>query len=166
MKELKLSSGRYPQMFTQVDDEDYKFLNQWKWHAGKKNQKGDFFFVKRNATVNGKIGCVIMARLIMGLTDKSQFIDHKDGDSLNNQRSNLRIATRRQNCVNRRPSGRSKYLGVSFCHKKWEAAIQSITRSKIYLGRFEKEEDAAIAYNKAAIEIHGEFARLNIIPNL
>ena len=90
------------------------------------------------------------------------FIDHKDGNPLNNKLENLRLANRIQNSANRKSSksGSSKYLGVCFAKSqgKWQAAVGT---PKKYLGQYDKEEDAAKAYNKAAKELYGEYARLN-----
>jgi hypothetical protein len=90
-------------------------------------------------------------------------IDHRNGSGLDNRRSNLRLATRTQNCGNAQPKGGvSRFKGVTFRKKKgtWIARVQ-FKKSRIYLGDFEKEEDAARAYDKAAIQLFGEFARLN-----
>lgn len=91
-------------------------------------------------------------------------IDHIDGNGLNNQQANLRFATRSQNMANKRVkrNGSSKFKGVCWdkAMGKWKACAQK-DHTQFHLGYFIKEKDAAIAYNKAAIKIHGEFARLN-----
>lgn len=104
-----------------------------------------------------------MHRQILGLTDPKIFTDHKDHNGLNNQRSNLRIATHGQNMANKSPSGKSKYMGVSWNKndKKWRSQIRK-NRVTIYLGSYINEIDAAIAYNNKAVEVHGEFANLNV----
>jgi hypothetical protein len=93
-------------------------------------------------------------------------IDHIDGNKLNNQRVNLRFCTRTQNACNgkSRKNSSSKYKGVNFDKQtgRWLARIQMNKKQK-NLGRFDNEVDAAIAYNKMATELHGVFARLNII---
>lgn len=116
------------------------------------------------ATTAGKT--VMMHRMILGLkTPRKIFVDHIDGDGLNNRRANLRECTLRQNQYNRRSSrgSSSKYKGVSLKSGKYEASI-TIAGKGCYLGRFESEEDAARAYDATAKKIHGKFARLNI-PN-
>ena len=95
-----------------------------------------------------------------------KFIDHVDGDPLNNNIDNLRACTHRQNMRNRKTakSCSSKYTGVCRYRKtgKWLASI-SIDNTKKHLGYFTSEKDAALAYNKAAFADSGEFANLNII---
>src|SRR5688572_10640416 len=109
-------------------------------------------------------------RLIIG-AGLEDVVDHINGNPLDNRSCNLRLATRSQNSANRGADRRrlgtsSEYKGVSF-HKdrqKWAAYIhfQGKTRA---LGRFSTEDDAARAYNKAALEVWGEFARLNDVPD-
>ncbi len=93
-------------------------------------------------------------------------IDHKDTNGLNNLEENLRICTRSQNIQNIKLKNRntSGYKGV-WWHKltnKWTAQI-TINYKKIYLGLFDDKKDAAISYNTAALQYHGEFAQLNKI---
>jgi hypothetical protein len=153
MKEIVLSGG----FVALVDDEDFDNLNKYKWHI----QKSKYVNYARR-TENGKP--VLMHRFIMGVTDPKILVDHRKGDGLNNQRSNLRIATRSQNNTNRLryKNLTSKYRGVSWSNQNgdWRAQIRLNTK-KINLGGFEKEEDAARAYNEAAIKYHGDFAITN-----
>lgn len=91
-------------------------------------------------------------------------VDHRNLSPADNTWGNLREATRRQNGANRAPKSgaSSRYLGVGW-HKaaqKWKAAI-SVNNRTLNLGVFQSEEDAARAYDMAAIKAHGEFARLN-----
>ena len=93
-------------------------------------------------------------------------IDHIDGDKSNNHPANLRAATRSQNSANKlsHQGSSSKYLGVHWIAStsKWRARISKDGKSKC-LGLFTDEKEAAKAYNKAAPEMHGEFANLNKI---
>lgn len=95
-----------------------------------------------------------------------KFVDHIDTDSSNNLESNLREATKNQNCHNRKSNINSSsiYKGVSKHHngRAWVSAIRHYN-NHVYLGYFKKEQDAALAYNKAAVMYHKEFAVLNII---
>lgn len=94
-------------------------------------------------------------------------VDHRDGNGLNNQRTNLRQATALQNMWNRRKTAAaaSRYKGVTWYRptKRWTAAIRVGGRVR-YLGYFRDEQAAARAYDTAAREVHGEFACLNFPP--
>jgi hypothetical protein len=87
-------------------------------------------------------------------------IDHIDGDSLNNRISNLRRATVAQNQQNRRGISRCGVKGVTWCRtsKKWMARIKSNGKTE-YLGVYSSKEAAGAAYEAAARERYGEFAR-------
>ena len=144
------SRGKY---FAKVDNADYAWLNQYNWSSLVCG--GDVY---ARATINGKH--VKMHRLILGLTDPKILGEHKDRDTLNNQRENLRPATNSQNQKNKKPYGTSKYLGVNFHFKKWRAAI-NINGKTTHIGMFVVEEDAARAYDEQALIHHKEFANLN-----
>lgn len=87
-------------------------------------------------------------------------IDHKNSNGLDNRRENLRSATHQQNCANRPAQNKTGYKGVRFTRGKFEAQITTNGRAQ-YLGRFVNAEDAAKAYDIAAKETFGEFARTN-----
>ena len=117
-------------------------------------------------TINEKF-CVFKAHrliwYIMTSTDPFDLqIDHIDGNKLNNQFSNLRLATQTQNSQNKGPSKRSKSgLKGAYWKKrnqKWYSSIQ-VSNRHIFLGYFLTAELAHMAYCKAAAELHGEFAR-------
>ncbi len=169
MKEIKLTQGKV----ALVDDEDFEYLNQWKWQAHK---CVNTYYAVRNYRENGVSISIKMHREILELKDKRKFGDHKDGNGLNNQRYNLRVASRRENNINRRSSksSTSKYLGV-FIHterratlptRRYRAQINTINGRK-HLGYFdysiEGEKLAALKYNEFAKIYHGEFANLNIV---
>jgi hypothetical protein len=155
MKEIKLTQGRV----ALVDDEDYDFLNQWKWRIYYDKHK--YYYAKRTEIRNGRCITIRMHRLIMK-TPPGMETDHIDHDGLNNQRYNLRNVTHAQNQMNRnaKANGLSKYLGVCLMRNKYRARIRVNNRT-IHLGCFEKEDEAAIRYDRAAILYHGEFANLN-----
>lgn len=100
---------------------------------------------------------------------KGLLVDHKDQNKLNNQRSNLRLATHSENQANRglHPKNRSGFKGVSWNKnaRKWAASIQ-FQGKRIYLGLYLTKEQAAVAYNLAASKYFGEFAQLNILPEI
>lgn len=140
-----------------VDDADYERLSQFRWemHNG---------YVCRRTSRDSGQKHIRMHREIMGLPEREGEVDHADGDPLNNQRSNLRICTRSQNARNRQPNKGtvSGYKGVALQTrgKKWVSKIQADGRIS-YLGLFDDARDAAEAYDRAAVELHGEFARTN-----
>lgn len=162
MKKIELTRNQ----FALVDDEDYEYLNQWKWHAMPGRNK---YYAQRVEYVylNGKRSKILhtMHSSIMKLTTKEFVIDHIDGDGLNNQKINLRKCTRLQNSFNRIKQNRkatSNFKGVYWYKSRncWRAQIM-FNRKTIPLGYFNIEESAAIAYNDAAIKYFGEFAKLN-----
>jgi hypothetical protein len=152
-KELSLKNG----MIAIVDSEDFDFLNQWTWTARKATHK--HYYAQRKRWVNGKKKYIKMHRLIMNAPD-DMIVDHINRNTLDCRKSNMRLCTIAQNNCNRKASGKSKYLGVTIRNGK---PIAQITHNNkvYYLGTFKSEKDAAIAYNKAALEYHGEFANLN-----
>ena len=92
------------------------------------------------------------------------YIDHINGDKLDNRKENLRLATNQQNSMNRKPhkNSSSKYKGVYWSKRenKWIAQIV-INKKNKYIGRYQDEKEAALAYDKAAREHFGEYAKLN-----
>ena len=152
MKEIKLNRG----LFALVDDEDYDFLNQFKWYARKDKVT---HYVERNKT-NKDVGRELkMSRLIMGALINEE-VDHADSNGLNNQRYNLRKCNRSQNCANRKRWGKNKYRGV-YILKKYITSYITVNNNQIYLGTFKTEIQAAKAYDEAAKKYFGEFANLN-----
>lgn len=148
------------------DDEDYPLLSRFIWYMGSEVKNGGgypccFFYGKNNTRKQ-----VFMHQLVMaGATN----IDHSDLNKLNNQKSNLRNATRAENEWNK-PKQRtsrgkpctSKYKGVCLINGRWLAQIK---RNGVHynLGFFSNEEDAARAYNERAKELSGDFVWLNPI---
>lgn len=159
MKEIQLTQGKV----ALVDDEMYEYLNQFKWYAN--NMHGKFYAVRNHRENKGKQIKIPMHRLIIK-PDKYMVIDHLDGNSLNNQKNNLRICNHIQNSMNRiiYINNKSGFKGVYWNKPsaKWMAYI-SFGNKMLYLGLFINPKDAARAYNNAAIKYHGEFANLNKI---
>lgn len=153
MKEIRLTLDK----IALVDDEDYDYLNQWKWCAMKiKN----YYYAGRGIHNKNIRHLILMHRLIMN-APKGMEIDHIDHDGLNNQKFNLRICTTSQNQMNRLPIGGSKYLGVSYNQGKYIVAQIRVNGEIKKLGMFKTEEEAALAYDNAAKLYHGEFSNLN-----
>jgi hypothetical protein len=158
VKQVELTRGKV----ALVDDEDYEWLSQWKWRAYT-TLKNKSFYAVRTVRVNDHRTTVRMHRVIMDAPDNLE-VDHIDGDGLNNQRSNLRLATRSQNQANCPLSSRnsSGYKGVYRYRPngRWTARLRKGDRL-LHLGCFDDREEAARAYDVAALEYWGEFARLN-----
>lgn len=153
MKTIPLTRG----LLALVDDSDYPLLSTMKWHA--LNQKG-FFYAARSGVVGGKETVIHMHRLLLGFPAVE--IDHRDGNTLNNQRGNLRKASKSRNQANRRKNrnGSSRYKGVSRYEYGWLAGIR-VNGKRHHLGTFANESDAARAYDAAARREFGQFARCN-----
>lgn len=103
---------------------------------------------------------LLLHRLLLGFPDAD--IDHISGDKLDNRRSNLRVVNRSQNNMNlpRRSANESGYKGVYRNRDRWAASIQAYGQ-RIHLGTFDTPEEAAKAYDSKALELHGNFARIN-----
>lgn len=106
----------------------------------------------------------LMHRVILR-ADKKQIVDHVDGNGLNNTRSNIRLCNNSQNQANRRPCGKSKFLGVWYDkgknrRKRWVAEIRKNFK-RVKAQRFFTEEEAARTYDVWARRIHGKFANCN-----
>ena len=145
---------------TIVDEYDYDWLNQWKWHCDKKD-----YVIAYDGGGRKNARYIRMHRVITNVSNNLQ-VDHINGDTLDNRRCNLRICTNQQNHRNKSKNfGNSLYKGVAWHKKakKWEAYIKY--NKKNHLGLFLTQEEAALAYNIAAKKYFGEFAKLNEIPN-
>lgn len=164
MKQIPLTQNQV----TFVDEKDFEFINKFKWRASKaQSSLGKFYVTKKTPRINVKVGKTIYMHRVLMNAKKGQIIDHKDGNGLNNQRSNLRFATAANNARNMAISKRNKtgFKGISWKKdmKKWQVRI-SFNYKDICIGSFSDKIEAARAYNIAAIKYHGEFARLNVLP--
>lgn len=155
MKQIPLKNGG----FALCDDADFDWLSKWEW-------KGHIGYARRSSTKaerqEGKTAIVLMHREIMQ-AERGQDVDHiKTGDTLNNQRSNLRLCTRSQNMMNHGPhsNNTSGFKGVYRVGQKWQAKVQKDYK-QIVFGCFDTPREAAIEYNRAARELFGEFAYQN-----
>jgi hypothetical protein len=157
MREITVNSARHGLKKVLVDDVDYEWLAAH--NCNVMCSRGIFYAL---CYIDGKAH--LMHRL---LVQTDQLIDHKDGNGLNNQRANLRACTNAQNQHNRKPQNNNTtgYKGVKLEKRtgKYEAYIITNGRAKS-LGTFLTKHDAALAYNRAAIALRGEFARLNDVP--
>lgn len=158
MKKIPLSQNK----FALVNNEDYYKLKKYNWFAIK-NYRSDTYYAIRDITVAKKRSQILMHREIMGLKEgDGKIVDHKDRNGLNNQRSNLRIASGSLNNYNKKLSktNTSGFFGVCWDSGKWQTYIR-VNYKLINCGRHTDIIEAAKAYDNAAIKYRGETARLN-----
>ena len=125
-----------------------------------------------NLTKNGKQKQHYVHRLVAGAfidnPEEKRCVDHIDGNRMNNHLENLRYATHSENSMNQRiqTNTSSRYKGVYLDKRrnKWMARINTISKN-VFLGYFANEREAGAAYNRAAVDLHKEFARLNIFDD-
>jgi AP2 domain len=146
-------------LVTVVDDADYGVVSRYKWKVlvGSRTR-----YAARTVRKNRKYQTVYLHRYLTGASADEQ-VDHRDGDGLNNQRANLRRCSATENRRNQgKYRGSSRFKGVSWRpdRNKWRATLV-VAKRQVSLGYFKSEEGAALAYNRAAIEAFGEFARRN-----
>lgn len=155
-KIIPLTQGK----FAVVDEDDFAELSRYNWHlSGSRNKP----YAIRKARINDPHANAQKVYMHKQILNTFEEVDHKDRDSLNNTKENLRLASRSQNARNRtsRKNSSSRYLGV--CRHKaggWlvQAKNQGVT---IYLGYYADEEEAARAYDKYVVKNFGEFANPN-----
>lgn len=153
MKKIPLNSRSGPVGYALVDDEDYEYLSQWKWHL-----TGGY-------AVCTTIKCgVTYMHSIVNCTLKGMSTDHINRDKLDNRRQNLRTCNQSQNMANGplQKNNTSLYRGVVWDKDrlKYRAQIQFEGKPR-NLGRYASKREAALAYNAAANVLFGPFAVLN-----
>lgn len=157
MKEIPLTKG----YVAVVDDEDYEHLARYRW--GVALPEGRPYAVRHQRHGAGRREVVYMHRVIAGARP-GRDVDHRNHDTLDNRRTNLRECEHRQNTYNARAQrgARSPYKGVSLEARTgaWVAYI-TVGGRRRFLGSFGDEQSAAVAYDDAARESFGEFAYLN-----
>jgi len=154
---VPLHSRKYPDLFALVDEEDADRVLAKRWHPVL--IRGSFY------VATGRESHSYLHRFVMG-ADPGFDVDHIDGNTLNNCRSNLRICTHQQNQQNiiRSTPSRSGYRGVVQTRSgRWAARLKTDGICH-YFGTFDTPEEAAIARDNAARKHFGEYARLNF-PN-
>jgi len=157
---IPLSQNKY----MLVDEKDYPLIKRFKWYAIR---RAHIFYAETTIQANNHRQRILAHRLLLGLRpgDRRE-ADHINHNGLDNRQQNLRVADRQKNCRNMRPykNTTSKYKGVAWdkYRKKWRA-YSKIDGQQKYLGRFDREIDAAVAYNNFASRYFGEYATLNIV---
>lgn len=148
-----------------IDDADYEAIRPYRWSAHRQST-GHIYAVARTARNNYVRHTIRMHRIILAPA-AGLFVDHINGDGLDNRRANLRLCTPSQNSQNqrlRREAATSQFKGVSRTGKTdqrpWFAAVY-VAGVRRFSGLFATEIEAALAYDDAARRLHGDFARVN-----
>lgn len=160
MRYISLTKGQV----ALVDDSDYEWLSQWRWQARwhKRRLKWN---AQRSKRANGRKFLLHMSRVIMD-APTGLMVDHINGDTLDNQRHNLRLATNQQNQHNQtklRTDNTTGYKGVTQIRSGNYLAQLYLNKVRIRLGVRVEKREAAILYNEGALKYFGEFAALNRI---
>lgn len=158
MKLIKLTKGK----FAKVDDSNFDYLNQWKWHISA-------YGYATRTTYSGhghktrKVIVIYMHRLILNV-QKGMEVDHINYNPLDNRRSNIRIVTRSQNMMNRKllKNNTSGFKGVSWNKRirRWSVEL-TFNQKKIHIGHYQDIKIAAKKYDEKAKELFGEYSRIN-----
>ena len=161
MKKINISTKKYPNTFTMVDDEDFEYLNQWKWLCSNNLYVIKVFYNRKEQKKTFKL----MHREIMKIP-KGMYTDHINHDTLDNRKCNLRICTNQENSFNSKlnKNNTSGYKGVSWeeRRKKWRASINK-NQKQIHSRYFDNELKAAKQYDIWAKELFKQFANFNVI---
>lgn len=152
--EVSLSQGRV----ALVSDEDYELVSQHSWYVVKKSRT---MYAQRSFKKGGRWTTQQLHRFLMS-PGIGEYVDHVDGDGLNNQRENLRLCSVAENNRNVAPriDNKSGFKGVRLCNGRWRSEIE-FEGTRKHLGMYDNPIDAAKAYDNAAMQHHGHFAWLN-----
>lgn len=135
-----------------VDAGDYEWLSRWQW-----SMRGGYAARMEKRTP------IYMHRAIAN-PPEGMIVDHKNRNKLDNTRDNLRVCTQQQNAGNRskRRGTHSRFAGVGF-NKQYGKHFAAVNArgERFFLGYFANEVEAARAHDAKAVELYGEFARLN-----
>lgn len=162
MKEIQLTKGQV----AKVCDCHAHLVEGRKWAARWKPTTNSFYAFRNTSVIERMHGLprIELMHRVINNTPKGFETDHINHNTLDNQCSNLRTATRTQNAINQNKSKNNTtgYKGVLWrkAIQKWEAQI-GVNRKMKYIGIFDTAEDAAKAYDEEARKLHGLFAKTN-----
>lgn len=155
MKLLDISTSKHKNVYTIVDDEDFEYLSQWKWHI---SDSGYAVRTKHQRIKKNKYGSkIIRLHIVVNKTPENMFTDHINRNKLDNRKCNLRTVTKSQNGFNVACSRNNKTgcTGVHFdtWSQKWRAEMK-LRGKKITLGRWDSLSDAIKARKEGEIKYH------------
>ena len=163
MRYIKLSRGLY----AIVDNEDYNYLDTYfKWHAHENGHRKGKFYARTLVHQKDIFMHSLVLDRMYGYEENGLECDHINRNGLDNRRSNLRLATRSINMINRDVTNKkrtSKYRGVSIDRNNSRNWSVYITKDRIVYGEhgFRSEIEAARCYDRLALKHHGKYAQLN-----
>jgi hypothetical protein len=156
---IELTQGK----FAIVDSDDFDRINAHKWQAHWESSTQSFRADRSSAWCNGSRTLILMHREVM-LAPSGVLIDHQNRDTLDNRKGNLRFCSASQNGANRsvRSNNTSGFKGVYWKSDrcKWRAMTRA-SGKPIHIGDFSSAQEAALAYDAAAVKLFGEFALTN-----
>ena len=163
MRFLPLTRG----MYAMVDEEDFARLRFWSWHVHVSDPGK--LYASRTVEMGGRHYSRYLHHEVLGLEiplQKGLVVDHKNGETLDCRKSNLRVCSRSENMANTGPrlwrGKTSKYKGIYFCKRERRWIARFSWRGRHYqLGRFADEYTAVVIYNRAVCRTMGEFAYIN-----
>ena len=144
-------------MYVRVDPEDYDRLIHYRWILFKSDK---WQYAVRTECIDGKQKTIFMHREIMGIDDSKVYVDHKDHDGLNNQKSNLRLSNNRFNQYNvgKKSNSKQKYKNIRHLGgDRYQVRFRTPEGVRVQKN-VRGEEEAVKLYNDLAIKYHGEFA--------
>jgi hypothetical protein len=159
VKEIQLTQGQV----ALIDDEDFELIRPYKWNAQYNKNTDSYYAVANIPNQNGRTKSyvdVIRMHTLIANTPNGLKTDHKNHNTLDNRKENLRICNDSESAYNRkmRSDNQTGFKGITFeKKKKLFRAVISANGKRIGLGRYKTAELASAAYEKAAKELHGEF---------